>query len=62
MANFGDYPGLIWRPRDTVQNLESPRSSGRVERTGLGSNDEDANKGCTGKETGDNLLFKLSCG
>ena len=34
MANFGDYPGdirLIWRPGETVQNLESPRLSGRVD-------------------------------
>ena len=36
MANFGDYPGdvyqtLIWRPGETVQNLGSPRLSGRVD-------------------------------
>ena len=62
MANFGDYQGLIWRPGDTVQTLESPRSLQRVDRTGLGSNDEDANKGWTEKETDDNLLFKLSYG
>ena len=34
MANFGDYSGdlrlLIWRPGDTVQNLESPGLSGRA--------------------------------
>ena len=52
--------GKFWRlPRI---NLESPRSSRRVDSTGLGSNDEDANKGCTEKATDDNFLFKLSYG
>ena len=48
-----------WLPRI---NLESPRSSPRVDSTGLGSNDEDANKGCTEKATEDNFLFKLYYG
>ena len=48
-----------WLPRI---NLESPRSSRRVDSTGLGSNDEDANKGCTEKATDDNFLLKLSYG
>ena len=32
MANFGDYPGdtLIWRPGDSLQNLESPELSGEL--------------------------------
>ena len=37
MANFGDYLGdyrhLIWRQGDKVQNLESPKLSGRVDST-----------------------------
>ena len=39
MENFGDSPGgfrLIWRPGDTVQNLESPGLSGRVDSPGNG--------------------------
>ena len=39
MANFSDYPGdnqtLIWRLGETVQNLESPRLSGRVDSPGI---------------------------
>ena len=35
MANFGNYPGrfqtLIWRPGETVQNLESPGLSRKVD-------------------------------
>ena len=30
----GRYQTLIWRPGDTVQNLESPGLSGRVDNTG----------------------------
>ena len=37
MENLGDYLGdfqtLIWRPGETVQNLESPGLSGRVDST-----------------------------
>ena len=33
--SFGRFQTLIWRPRETVQNRESPRLSGRVDRTGL---------------------------
>ena len=35
MVNFRDYPGLIRRPGDTVQNLESPGSLGGVDTTVL---------------------------
>ena len=31
MANFGDYSGDFWRPGDSVQNLDSPELSGRVD-------------------------------
>ena len=33
--SFGRFQTLIWRPRETVQNRESPRLSGRVDSTGL---------------------------
>ena len=37
MVNFDNYPGdfilVIWRPGDTVQNLESPGLSRRVDST-----------------------------
>ena len=33
IAILGRYQTLIWRPGDTVQNLESPGLSGRVDST-----------------------------
>ena len=33
---FGRFQTLIWRPGETVQNLESPGLSGRVDSPGLG--------------------------
>ena len=48
MANYGDYCGdfysLIWRLGDTVQNLESPGLSGRVDSTDNGPAKKQAEK------------------
>ena len=58
---FGRFQTLIWRPGETVQNLESPGLSGRVDSPGLGGERKSPYAPPTHFHTGQTRACSLRC-